>query len=70
MFTRGDLCAARFPLFAVDRVWVRPRSAQVHLAANVSKLARQASDHLSVTAIVDCPPNDVPPELGAMNAIC
>jgi endonuclease/exonuclease/phosphatase family metal-dependent hydrolase len=55
---------ARFPLFALDRVWVRPRRALVHLAANVSELARRASDHLPVTAIVDCPLNEAPPGRG------
>jgi hypothetical protein len=53
----------------VERVWVRPRSAQVHFAANASKLARRASDHLPVTAIVGCPPNEVPLERGAVNTV-
>jgi endonuclease/exonuclease/phosphatase family metal-dependent hydrolase len=53
---------ARFPLFALDRVWVRPRSALVHLAANASELARRASDHLPITAVLECPPDDGPRE--------
>jgi endonuclease/exonuclease/phosphatase family metal-dependent hydrolase len=51
---------ARFPLFALDRVWVRPRSALVRLAANASELARRASDHLPITAVLECPPDDGP----------
>jgi endonuclease/exonuclease/phosphatase family metal-dependent hydrolase len=61
---------ARFPLFALDRVWVRPRSALVHLAANVSELARRASDHLPITAVLECPPDDGPRERRADSNEC
>jgi phospholipase D1/2 len=36
----------RFPLFALDRIWVHPRSALTALAVRNSPAARAASDHL------------------------
>jgi endonuclease/exonuclease/phosphatase family metal-dependent hydrolase len=43
---------SRWPLFALDRVWVRPRRALLALKAHRSPLAAAASDHLPVKAIV------------------
>jgi endonuclease/exonuclease/phosphatase family metal-dependent hydrolase len=43
---------SRFPLLALDRVWVRPRHALLALGAHRSPLAAQASDHLPVKAII------------------
>ena len=43
---------ARWPLVALDRVWVRPRHALLALKAHRSVLAQVASDHLPVKAIV------------------
>ena len=43
---------SRWPLFALDRVWVRPRHALLALKAHRSPLAGRASDHLPVKAIV------------------
>jgi len=43
---------SRWPLFALDRVWVRPRPALLALKAHRSALAAAASDHLPVKAIV------------------
>lgn len=43
---------SRWPLVALDRVWVRPRPALLALKAHRSPLARVASDHLPVKAIV------------------
>ena len=43
---------SRWPLVALDRVWVRPRHALLALKAHRSALAQQASDHLPVKAIV------------------
>ncbi|HYD57469.1 MAG TPA: endonuclease/exonuclease/phosphatase family protein [Burkholderiales bacterium] len=43
---------ARWPLFALDRVWVRPRHALLAFGVHRSPLAAQASDHLPVKAIV------------------
>lgn len=41
---------ARRPLFALDRLWVRPRAALVRLARHDGPLARAASDHLPLRA--------------------
>ena len=43
---------ARWPLFALDRIWVRPHRALLILEAHRSALARQASDHLPLRALV------------------
>src|SRR3989441_2020831 len=43
---------SRWPLLALDRVWVRPRPALLALKAHRSVLAAAASDHLPVKAIV------------------
>ncbi|HLS87450.1 MAG TPA: endonuclease/exonuclease/phosphatase family protein [Burkholderiales bacterium] len=43
---------ARWPLFALDRVWVRPRSALLAFGVHRSPLAAAASDHLPVKAII------------------
>ena len=43
---------SRWPLLALDRVWVRPRPALLALKAHRSSLAAAASDHLPVKAIV------------------
>lgn len=43
---------SRWPLFALDRVWVRPRHALLALGVHRSPLAALASDHLPVKAIV------------------
>lgn len=44
---------AKFPLFALDRIWVHPRSALVNLSVHQSELARQASDHLPLVATIE-----------------
>lgn len=44
---------ARFPLFALDRVWVKPRKLLLSVRAHASPLARRASDHLPVIAEID-----------------
>lgn len=41
---------ARWPMFALDRIWIRPRAALARLEAHVSPAARVASDHLPVKA--------------------
>jgi endonuclease/exonuclease/phosphatase family metal-dependent hydrolase len=43
---------ARWPLFALDRVWVRPRHALLAFGAHRSPLAALASDHLPVKATI------------------
>jgi endonuclease/exonuclease/phosphatase family metal-dependent hydrolase len=44
---------ARFPLFALDRLWVRPGNRLVRLYRHVTPLARIASDHLPLIAEID-----------------
>jgi endonuclease/exonuclease/phosphatase family metal-dependent hydrolase len=43
---------SRWPLFALDRVWVRPRHGLLAFGAHRSRLAAKASDHLPVKAII------------------
>jgi len=43
---------SNFPLFALDRVWVQPRSALVTVEVHSSHWARRASDHLPVRAVI------------------
>lgn len=43
---------ALLPLFALDRVWVRPRHTLLAFAAHRSPAARNASDHLPVKALI------------------
>ena len=45
---------SRWPLFALDRVWVRPRHALLAFGAHRSALAAKASDHLPVNAVISC----------------
>lgn len=44
---------ARLPLFALDRIWIRPRHRLVHVRAHATPLARAASDHLPLIAHID-----------------
>jgi endonuclease/exonuclease/phosphatase family metal-dependent hydrolase len=44
---------ARRPVFALDRLWVRPRAMLERLAVHASPLARVASDHLPLVATLD-----------------
>ena len=41
---------AIFPVFALDRIWIRPRHRLVHVRVHRSRLARRASDHLPLLA--------------------
>jgi endonuclease/exonuclease/phosphatase family metal-dependent hydrolase len=43
---------ARFPLFALDRIWVLPRGALLEVRAHRTALTRLASDHLPVRAVI------------------
>jgi len=43
---------ARFPLFALDRIWARPNRMLREVRTHRSPLARAASDHLPVTAVI------------------
>jgi len=44
---------SRFPLFALDRIWVHPRRALTRFDAHFTQEARYASDHLPVVAQVE-----------------
>lgn len=44
---------SRWPVFALDRIWIRPRHRLVHVSAHKSPLARLASDHLPLIAHID-----------------
>jgi endonuclease/exonuclease/phosphatase family metal-dependent hydrolase len=44
---------ARWPLFALDRIWVEPWQALLQVTAHRSADALMASDHLPVTATID-----------------
>lgn len=43
---------ARFPVFALDRIWVSPAAALVELSCVRSRLSRLASDHLPLRATI------------------
>lgn len=43
---------ARWPLFALDRIWVHPRARLLSVAPHRSRLAREASDHLPLRAVL------------------
>jgi endonuclease/exonuclease/phosphatase family metal-dependent hydrolase len=44
---------SRRPLFALDRIWIRPRHRLVHVHVHATPLARLASDHLPLIAHID-----------------
>ena len=46
---------ARFPLFALDRIWVHPKDALLRFEATTTPEARAASDHLPVRAELSVP---------------
>ena len=48
---------AVFPVFALDRIWVHPHTALVRMAPHASAAARQASDHLPLTADIRIAPS-------------
>jgi endonuclease/exonuclease/phosphatase family metal-dependent hydrolase len=41
---------AAFPVFALDRIWVHPRTALAKVTAHATPIARRASDHLPLLA--------------------
>jgi len=43
---------AMCPIFALDRIWIRPRHRLVRVRAHCSPLARKASDHLPLLAYI------------------
>ena len=44
---------SRWPLFALDRIWIRPRHRLAHVQVHATPLARMASDHLPLIAHID-----------------
>ena len=44
---------SRHPLFALDRIWIRPRHRLVHVEVHATPLARIASDLLPLVAHID-----------------
>jgi endonuclease/exonuclease/phosphatase family metal-dependent hydrolase len=44
---------SRWPVFALDRIWIRPRHRLMRIAAHATPLARKASDHLPLVAHID-----------------
>jgi endonuclease/exonuclease/phosphatase family metal-dependent hydrolase len=44
---------AAFPMFALDRIWVRPARALVRVERHISMASRIASDHLPVRGTID-----------------
>jgi endonuclease/exonuclease/phosphatase family metal-dependent hydrolase len=42
-----------FPVFALDRIWVRPARALVSVERYISQVSRIASDHLPIRARID-----------------
>lgn len=44
---------ARWPVFALDRIWIRPRHRLVQVRRHDTKLAKIASDHLPLVAHID-----------------
>lgn len=44
---------SRYPLLALDRIWVKPRHTVRSIVAHTSDLARRASDHLPVVAEIE-----------------
>jgi endonuclease/exonuclease/phosphatase family metal-dependent hydrolase len=44
---------SRWPILALDRIWIRPRHRLVHVEVHATPLARVASDHLPLIAHID-----------------
>ncbi|HVL76711.1 MAG TPA: endonuclease/exonuclease/phosphatase family protein [Noviherbaspirillum sp.] len=42
-----------WPVFALDRIWIRPRHRLVHVEVHATPLAQVASDHLPLIAHID-----------------
>jgi endonuclease/exonuclease/phosphatase family metal-dependent hydrolase len=44
---------SRFPVFALDRIWVRPAATVMHMSVHKTALSLKASDHLPLKAVVE-----------------
>lgn len=60
---------ARTPIFALDRVWVRPRHNLLAFETHRSADARVASDHLPVKAIIASGPHPTPHQRAVHDAL-
>jgi endonuclease/exonuclease/phosphatase family metal-dependent hydrolase len=49
-----------FPVFALDRIWIRPRHCLRELIVDSNRLARLASDHLPIRATIELAEHDNP----------
>ncbi|MGH7231383.1 MAG: endonuclease/exonuclease/phosphatase family protein [Nitrospiraceae bacterium] len=45
---------AGYPIFALDRIWVRPAESLVTVHVHATPLSRIASDHLPLKAVIEC----------------
>lgn len=52
---------ARFPVFALDRIWVHPLNALLSIDVHDTPLARKASDHLPLKAVIQLEPGGQEP---------
>lgn len=57
------------PLFALDRIWVRPSGALKTFTVHRSALARVASDHFPVKAVVEIHPHHAVPAPPAASSV-
>ena len=60
---------SRLPIFALDRVWVRPRHNLLAFEAHRSADSRVASDHLPVKAIIATGPHPTPHQRAVHDAL-
>ncbi len=44
---------SRWPIFALDRIWIKPRHRLMHVQVHATPTARIASDHLPLVARID-----------------
>ena len=47
---------ARSPLFALDRIWIRPPGTLIHIQTHRTRLSVTASDHLPLKAVIEWQP--------------
>lgn len=59
-----------WPLFALDRIWIRPHQRLVHVNVHASPLARLASDHLPLVARIGAHVKTDPAPATAAEADC
>lgn len=55
---------SRFPVFALDRIWVRPNACMQQIETHDTPLARVASDHLPLKAVLEATAQIATPDQG------